>query len=190
MPRKPKAALPTWRQTPDGWTCDDPAELAFSIRAGLRGFDVRAFDRWLRELEPCAARDALLTWRGHAKRGDAQTMRLYLERMLERRFLIEREGFLLPLAAKGAKFHAGKPKGAGGPMRKLVRAMLAKKGHGELTARKLWEACRDHPESARRGIDFSDDDAFVAGHGNVTFARFQNIVSEEKRARKTPKLTE
>ncbi len=90
-----------------------------------------------------------------------------------------------PLVRKGKAFAPGKPKGAFGPLRKLVRTMLARKGNRSLPARELWEACAALPEKQRRGIDFeTESNAYVPGQGNVSFRRFANIVSEE---RKRPK---
>jgi hypothetical protein len=177
------ADLPTWRHTPDGWTTADRGELAFALRAVIAGFDLRRFDDWLRDLEPCPARDELLALRAEAKGADRARMRRTLELMQRTRLLIEREAHLLPLARHGAKFPKGKPKGAAGPMRALIRAMLESKRCANLTARELWQACAELPERRRRGIDFGESDAWVSGHGNVSFRRFANIVSEERRAR-------
>lgn len=179
------ADLPTWRETPAGWTTDDPAELAFAHRAVIAGVDLRRLDDWLRELEPCPARDELLALRLEAKSAARPAMRRALELMQTRRLWIEREGILLPLARHAdAMLRQGRQKGSFGEMRKLVRTMLAGKRSASMTARELWRACAALPERKRRGIDFGESDAWVPDHGNVTFGRFANIVSEERKAGK------
>lgn len=85
-------------------------------------------------------------------------------------------------AMKGAQFSRGRPKGTGGAIRKLVQKMLRLKANRALTARQLWDVCKALPERRRMGIDFSvADSAWVPEHGDVSFRRFANIVSEEKK---------
>jgi hypothetical protein len=102
--------------------------------------------------------------------------------LLDAAELWRREIEALPLVEKGAQFSGGKPPRAAGPLRAVVRAILKRKGHADLTARELWAACKALPERQRHGIDFeTDDNAFVKRRGNVSFRRFANIVSEEKK---------
>jgi hypothetical protein len=86
-----------------------------------------------------------------------------------------------PMIEKGQAFSRGKPKGAAGPLKKLVRRMLERKANRVLTARQLWDACKALPDRQRMNIDFSVANAWVPEHGDVSFRRFANIVSEEKK---------
>lgn len=176
--------LPEWRHVGGAWTCDDASEQAFAWRAAIQGFDLPAFDAWLATLPPSPARDELLERRELARAADPNNghQRIALDWLRLRRYTIEREGFLLPLAQHGAAMR-GKPKGAAGPMRKLIRRMLAAKGD-RLTARELWLLCKALPEAKRRDVEFFDSAAWVKGHGNVSFGRFANIMSEEKKRSK------
>jgi len=163
---------------------DDRDELSFRIASMLCGFDLAAFDVWFAALRPCAARDELLELRRKARAAflttGTESAKPFLELMHVRRIFIQRDEFLLPLARKGEPFNRGKPKGAAGPLRKLVRTMLARKGNRKLTARELWEACTALPARQRIDIEFGSADAWIPEHGNVSFRRFANIVSEEK----------
>ena len=90
----------------------------------------------------------------------------------------------LPIVRKGIAFSQGKPKGAVGPLRKLVRKMLVSKANRTLTARELWEACKALPVRGRSDIEFGAADAWIPEQGNVSFRRFANIVSEERKSLK------
>lgn len=97
--------------------------------------------------------------------------------------LMRRDIEALPYAQKGVKFQPGKPEGAAGPIRKLIRRMLKTKRCQTMTARELWDACAALPERQRMGIEFSTArDAWVPSRGNVSFRRFANVISEERKA--------
>lgn len=49
------------------YQCDDPSEEVFRQKCVMYGFSLPQFDTWLQELEPCGARDRLLTLRARAK---------------------------------------------------------------------------------------------------------------------------
>lgn len=86
---------------------------------------------------------------------------------------------LAPMAAKGAKFV---PMGRGqGDMRKLL-TKIATKHPKPAKARDVWNACKASSQAKKLGIEFGVDDAWTRD-GNVSFARFSNILSEIRNAR-------
>ena len=98
-------------------------------------------------------------------------------------------GLDLDAVETGKKFSRGKPAGAIGPMRALVRKMLKKMSDADLSARghfarDLWNTCKALPERKRCGIEFYDDHAFIPDHPNVMFDSFANIVVKEKKNEK------
>lgn len=161
----------------------DAPEIRFAWVAESMGFDLRAFDDWLGELEPCPARDELLALRVEAKAADRARLRPLLELMHARRFLIDREGFLLPLARKGDAFKPGKPEGAAGPIQRAVSTYLRK--HPKASAAEVWIALHDRPPKGYTFVDNPRLGKYIE-HGAVTvmaYPRFQNVVSERRPAK-------
>jgi hypothetical protein len=78
----------------------------------------------------------------------------------------------------------GKPKGAYGPMKKFLQNLLKKLAserkyaYGKVTARDVWNICKELPVRARDGWTFGYKQATNESCNPVRFARFSNILSE------------
>jgi hypothetical protein len=169
--------LPQWREDEPGvWKCDDPDEMTFALVAMMvYGFDVVGMDHWLGRLEDCPARDQILEWRRQAKAGSLVsgphvTMKPLLELMLIRRYTIDREGFLLPLA-KRADAAKKKP----GDVGRVTRYLQDERRPDE-TPRQLWDRLRDSLNSWDDApIYFDGDemyDATTVPAKEISFAAF------------------
>lgn len=83
---------------------NDLPEEVLVVFAGLNGFNLVAWDKWLATLERCPSKAELMERRQKAKRATTTDAKLrHLEWMQRRRFEIEREDSLLRLARTGDK---------------------------------------------------------------------------------------
>mgnify|MGYP000154951019 CR=1 FL=1 len=90
---------------------------------------------------------------------------------------------VMPYAAKGARFKPGRPKGSISPVRAALRKFMAK--HPKATAAEAWEAFKIKPPTGCRvhegwGLEYISD-----GKTDTSYARFANLVSEERPKKQT-----
>lgn len=85
-----------------------------------------------------------------------------------------------PDVERGRKF---KPAGRGkGKLRILVEREIT--GLDGLSARQAWNRLGDMSARKRKSIEFYDDHAYLPGEPTVSFRRFENLLSEIRRARR------
>ncbi|WP_162622690.1 hypothetical protein [Salinisphaera orenii] len=105
---KTAEGLPLWEQCEHGWcygSGQDARDYAFAIAALMHGFNIPAFDTWLSKLEQSDAKRKLIERRELAcdaciNNRHEETLR-HLEWLGSRRYFIETEDFLKPLARTG-----------------------------------------------------------------------------------------
>ncbi len=86
-----------------------------------------------------------------------------------------------PALEKAAKFA---PKGRGkGPMYRLLERVMVKQ-LVDASARDLWRACAASPTARRMGFEFGEEDAWLKGHGNVSFSTFENTVTAVRKLKR------
>jgi hypothetical protein len=86
-----------------------------------------------------------------------------------------------PALEKAAKFA---PKGRGkGPMYRLLERVMVKQ-LVDASARDLWRACAASPTARRMGFEFGEEDAWLKGHGNVSFSTFKNTVTAVRKVKR------
>jgi hypothetical protein len=173
---------------------EDATEQSALIAFRFWGFNLWAFDDFLEEPGWDASSLAkthlaeLLKYRAAAiaamKAGDQLQTKAILTLLKGDMDRVRERERLLPLARKGDKFKPGRQAGKVSPLRKAVRAYL--KSFPDTTAEAVWAALKERPP---RSMSFCESPRLgryveTEGQKDTGWGRFQNIVSEEKRALK------
>lgn len=106
------------------WEYVDPEEHAVALKAQIAwAFNLGEFDTWLEGLEACEAKNELIERRNNLFSESKKVLKGSLEFLKIRRFEIEKENHLLPLALYGNTIKA--KRAVGGKNSRLIRLKKA-----------------------------------------------------------------
>lgn len=179
--------------TSDGWVYESQENKVLAIQCiAFLGTSLVTLDDFIErmEIENAPFSNDLRKLRERALlaciSGDSENLEERLKAIASNLFWVKREEHLLPLANTGASFLSGRKPGTVGPIRKKIKGILKKDKN--IKNDELWKLITENPPKGWRLFDNragryaegpkSDD---VIGYKNMSYKRFCNVVSEERR---------